>query len=129
MNGQAQNALFLFSFGSGIYSGPRHLFKMSSQLSTPTEDFKQKLKKERNSVSKFQGARLITRHLYVFSHSAHNLPWNISVLFSLYWNVPADSRWSYPKTPEQFLTHRWPSVSDCLESQMQPVLFQRGHIC
>lgn len=63
MNGQAQNALFLFYFISEIYSGLRHLFKKSSQLSTPTEDFKQRLKKERNSVSKFQGTRLITMHL------------------------------------------------------------------
>lgn len=63
MNGQAQNALFLFSFVSEIYSGLRHLFKMTSQLSTPAEDFKQRLKKERNSVSNFQGTRLITTHL------------------------------------------------------------------
>lgn len=74
MNGQAQNTLFLFSFISEMYLGLRYLPKMSSQLSTPTNDFKQRLKKERNSVSKFQGTRLITTHLSVFSHSANNLP-------------------------------------------------------
>ena len=48
MNGQPQNAWFLFSFVSEMYLGLRHLFKMSFQLSTPAEDFKQRLKKEQH---------------------------------------------------------------------------------
>lgn len=66
MNGQAQNTLVLFSFVSEMYSGLRHLFKMSSQLSTPPEYFKQMLKKGRNSISKFQGTRLMATHLSFF---------------------------------------------------------------
>ena len=31
-----------------MYLGLRHLFKMSFQLSTPAEDFKQRLKKEQH---------------------------------------------------------------------------------